>query len=589
MSSSILEKLKAKPVAKKIEQVKIKIVQPGAEEKIEIKTKINDRTKENLINREDFLRKLNLTVKNKITDLSKSPGKEKTKIGDSLPKPPSKKVKKLPKKLKLVEEFPSKTSDKGKDSMVRRTARPKMDIISDDIDLEQVVGDTILKSRLPEKEKKVLLRANAYYMNNREVFINFINALFKPYKEEIQQNESSLSCDRPLDSKFTLLTHQKIVRDYLNLYTPYRGLILYHGLGSGKTCSSIAIAEGMKSDKQVIVMTPASLRMNYLQELKNCGDTMYRKNQYWEFIPIGAKGEEDNQLIKTLSSVLNIRPDFIRKNGGAWLVNVTKTSNYDELSPDQKKLLDLQINEMIVHKYKFISYNGLRENHLRDLTQDYSINPFDNKVIIIDEAHNFVSRIVNKLKRPESLSMRLYEYLLSAENCKIVLLTGTPMINYPNEIAILFNILRGYIKTWTIPIKMKVAGRKLNKEELVKIFEKFDILDYLDYKPRTGMLTVTKNPFGFINVNKEGLYKGVTNFKINNRGDVDDSKFIGLLTYILNQNDIEVVSSNIQVDTYKALDDSLDSFQTRFIDPGTGNIKNANLLKKKNSWTIVLF
>jgi len=581
MSSSILEKLKAKPVAKKIEQVKIKIVQPGAEEKIEIKTKINDRTKENLINREDFLRKLNLTVKNKITDLSKSPGKEKNKIDDSLPKPPSKKVKKLPKKLKLVEEFPSKTSDKGKGSAVRRTARPKMDIISDDIDLEQVVGDTILKSRLPEKEKKVLLRANAYYMNNREVFINFINALFKPYKEEIQQNESSLSCDRPLDSKFTLLTHQKIVRDYLNLYTPYRGLILYHGLGSGKTCSSIAIAEGMKSDKQVIVMTPASLRMNYLQELKNCGDTMYRKNQYWEFIPIGAKGEEDNQLIKTLSSVLNIRPDFIRKNGGAWLVNVTKTSNYNELAPDQKKLLDLQINEMIVHKYKFISYNGLRENHLRDLTQQYTINPFDNKVIIIDEAHNFVSRIVNKLKRPESLSMRLYEYLLSAENCKIVLLTGTPMINYPNEIAILFNILRGYIKTWTIPIKMKVAGRKLNKEELVKIFEKFDILDYFDYKPRTGMLTVTKNPFGFINVNKEGLYKGVTNFKINNRGDVDDSKFIGLLTYILNQKDIEVVSSNIQVDTYKALDDSLDSFQTRFIDPGTGNIKNANLLKKR--------
>ena len=27
-----------------------------------------------------------------------------------------------------------------------------------------------------------------------------------------------------------------------------------------------------------------------------------------------------------------------------------------------------------------------------------TINPFDNKVIIIDEAHNFVSRIVNKLK-----------------------------------------------------------------------------------------------------------------------------------------------------------------------------------------------
>ena len=30
---------------------------------------------------------------------------------------------------------------------------------------------------------------------------------------------------------------------------------------------------------------------------------------------------------------------------------------------------------------------------------------------------------------------------MTADNCRIVLLTGTPIINYPNEIAILFNIL----------------------------------------------------------------------------------------------------------------------------------------------------
>ena len=104
----------------------------------------------------------------------------------------------------------------------------------------------------------------------------------------------------------------------------------------------------------------------------------------------------------------------------------------------KKVSLDSQINEMITSKYRFLKYNGLRNSHLKDLTRNYTINPFDNKVIIIDEAHNFVSRIVNKIQRPESLSMRLYEYLLSAENCKIVLLTGTPIINYPNEIGILF-------------------------------------------------------------------------------------------------------------------------------------------------------
>ena len=622
MSSSVLEKLKAKPVLEKIEdfQFKFKIKQDESNDSNDInesivpndqniniqepvnikskpkprnKTKITDKTKENLINRDDFIKKLNLTVYNKITDENSLKDKDKNnntsklipqqlseqitdKIEtDTLPKPPPKKIKKIPKKLKLVDETSVKTNKP------RKTEKPNIQVIADNIDLNEVIGQTSLKSRLPEKENKVIVRANAYYMNNREVFINFINALFKPYKEEFQNVESNISCDRPQNAKFDLLIHQKIVRDYLNLYTPYRGLLLYHGLGSGKTCSSIAITEGMKSDKQVIIMTPKSLRMNYLQELQNCGDTMYKKNQFWEFIPIQQKN--DDNLINTLSTILNIKPEFIRKHGGAWLVNVKKDPNYNDLSTQEKQLLDLQIIEMIHRKYNFINYNGLRETHLLNITNDYTINPFDNKVIVIDEAHNFVSRIVNKIRsnNTNSVSMKLYEYLLSAENCRIVLLTGTPMINYPNEIAVLFNILRGYIKTWSIPIKMKVGGSKLNKDVLVKIFEKFDILDHIDYKPRTEMLIVTKNPFGFINVNKNGLYKGVTNFKINNRGDINDSDFIKILTSILNKNDIELISSNIKVDTYKALDDKLDSFETRFIDTSTGNVKNANLLKKR--------
>ena len=80
------------------------------------------------------------------------------------------------------------------------------------------------------------------------------------------------------------MTHQKIVRDYINIYSPYRGLLLFHGLGAGKTCASVGIAEGLKNAKQVIIMTPASLRMNYISEMKICGDPIYKINQYWEFI-----------------------------------------------------------------------------------------------------------------------------------------------------------------------------------------------------------------------------------------------------------------------------------------------------------------
>ena len=53
-------------------------------------------------------------------------------------------------------------------------------------------------------------------------------------------------------------------------------------------------------------------------------------------------------------------------------------------------------------KYQFINYNGLRKSSLKVLEQEARIdnqnNYFDNKVVIIDEAHNFVSRIVNKIK-----------------------------------------------------------------------------------------------------------------------------------------------------------------------------------------------
>jgi len=578
MSTSVLARLKVKPVPNKVEQVKVRIAEPATEERIEIQTKLLDKTMDNIIDRAEFIKKLRGVVQsNKIKEVPPEP---------IITKPTVKKAKKLGKKIKLsLDEDRDETGKPVKDMSVttRRTPKPDMNVIADDIDMEKIIGDAKLTERLPDTEKKVLLRANAYYMNNREKFVNFTSSLFRPYKEELDNAESTISCDKPDDAKFALLTHQKIVRDYLNIYTPYRGLLLYHGLGSGKTCSSIAIAEGMKTDKQIVVMTPASLRMNYLQELKNCGDTMYKTNQHWDFIPISnpkEPTEEDKQLLSTLSGILHITKDFILKHGGAWLVNVKKTSNYDELNTDEKKKLELQINEMITSRYKFINYNGLRNSHLKDMTLDYSINPFDNKVVVVDEAHNLVSRIVNKLKRPESISMRLYEYLLSAENCKIVLLTGTPMINYPNEIAILFNILRGYIKTWSFPLNVKTS-RKVNKEELLKIFEKFDILDYLDYKPSSKILTVTRNPFGFININKDGTYKGVSNFKVKNKGNISDVDFIRLLSSILSKHDIEINTNNINIDNFKALEDNLDAFQTRFIDPRTGNMKNANLFKRR--------
>jgi hypothetical protein len=483
------------------------------------------------------------------------------------------------------------------------------------------IGDTDLTKRLPKKSPPVIIKVSSYYMNNREIFINFINSLFEPYRQEMQENKEGISCDTigQTNTDFSLLTHQKIVRDYLNLYTPYRGLLLYHGLGSGKTCTSIAIAEGMKDSKRVIIMTPASLRANYIEELKKCGDLLYKRNQYWEWIST----VENQEALKTISVLLNLPQEYIRRHGGAFFINVKKPSNYSDLSDTDKKVLEEQLNEMIRQKYTFINYNGLRSTRLAEMTSNYTRNIFDNSVVIIDEAHNLISRIVNKIKKekgltgeekkkrkeadgkegkeekkeeenifgeqtPLNLATKLYYMLLRAKNARVILLTGTPVINYPNEFAILFNILRGYIKTWRIPLNVKTS-KKIDKNSLSEILMGEKSLDYIDYSSSSKILTVTRNPFGFKNkIKKESGYQGVSNVKKEESGELvidteftSDDDFERKIISILKRNDIDVIPSGIQVINQKALPDDFNTFMARYINENDKSLQNVDALKRR--------
>ena len=58
MSASVLEKLKVKPMPKKIDQIMVKITDPEKEENVEIRTTIIDKTKEKLVNRKTLLKNL---------------------------------------------------------------------------------------------------------------------------------------------------------------------------------------------------------------------------------------------------------------------------------------------------------------------------------------------------------------------------------------------------------------------------------------------------------------------------------------------------------------------------------------------------
>jgi hypothetical protein len=515
---------------------------------------------------------------------------------------PKKKVKMKEEKEEIKEKIPE-TVVQIKMPKERKRKTDKIEkgvaILGPEVNIQ--MGDTDLTKRLPKRSPPVNIKVGSYVMNNRETFVNFINSIFEPYKRELEENKESISCDTigKTSTSFSLLTHQKIVRDYMNLYTPYRGLLLYHGLGSGKTCTSIAIAEGMKDSKKIIIMTPASLQANYIGELKKCGDLLYKKNQYWEWIST----EENPEALQTISAVLNLPQEYIRRHGGAFFVNAKKRSNYDELSDTNKRVLEEQLNEMIKQKYQFINYNGLREKRLEEMTSGYTKNIFDNNVVIIDEAHNFISRIVNKLKKekpieenkrgekekmPLNLATKLYELLLSAKNARVILLSGTPVINYPNEFGILFNILRGYIKTWRIPLNVQ-TNKKIDKQSLGEMLLGEKSLDYLDYSPSSKILTITRNPFGFKNkIKKESGYQGVSNTKKTESGEteietefISDDDFERKIINILKRNDIDVLSNGIEIKYRKALPDKFDEFIARYVNETDRTLKNVDALKRR--------
>lgn len=595
MNNETLEQLKIKPIPKKPQQFQVILQIPS----IGVGPNIIDKTSERLINREQFFSDLqenlgvvqkdyykthkpsatikdNQELKPKIENAENTlmhivKTKEKIIIKEATTEDFKKNKTNLPSRERLT---PKPGTDPEKTKKLHPETIDETLIIPKDFRL----GKTLYSARIPKLEPNVLIKASNYYLYNREIFISFINSLFEPYKQQLLKEEqdmlsgkSAISCSNNDTNNFSLLIHQKIVRDYINIYTPYRGLLLFHGLGSGKTCSSIAIAEGIKNDKKVLIMTPASLKDNYVEELKKCGDYMYKKNQFWEFIDT----KTNPQYVEYLSTILKLPQEYINTNGGAWFINVKKEPNYDILNFEDQKKINSQLDKMINYKYQFISYNGLRSSHLNGMTYGGTINPFSNKVIIIDEAHNFISRIVNKLTKKTSLSMRLYNYLMDAENCKIILLSGTPIINYPNEIAILFNILRGTIRSYNC--KLVLDKKTMTKEKIEDIFKKANILNYVDlieYNALNYEITITQNPFGYV---KSDTNKN----KLAYSSDVLTSdEFIQKIKGALEAQSLKIMGNKININGYKALPDNFDDFKASFISPNN-SINNPSMFKMR--------
>lgn len=428
------------------------------------------------------------------------------------------------------------------------------------------------------------VQPSSWVLNNRVKFSSWLDTKFKYSKKKkcascdtCPKQDDDIVVDKTLKiDTVNLFPHQKFIKDYIQFESPYRGVLLYHGLGVGKSCSSVAAAELLMNHLDVVVMLPAALKNNYINEIKKCGKRFYNYKQHWEFVPI----ESFQNDISEISKLSHISIDLIKKNNGLW-IPLNKEANFYELKPEEQKQISEQIDTIINNKISFINYNGLKTKNITDMVEHGlqhnskptdSNNPFDNKCVVVDEIHNLISRIVNGGK----IGTALYKLLMTAKNCKLILLSGTPVINYPYEIAFLINLITGYQKLYILQIlKNNVI---YNKTDIIKILEKVPQIDRMNYDENAKKISFTLLPSGFEYSNREKS-------EIKRSTIIESDKLLENILEILKKHSINI-SKKISTREFKLLPENQDEFNKYFVDMEKGTIINSNLFSRRILGTV---
>lgn len=207
--------------------------------------------------------------------------------------------------------------------------------------------------------------------------------------------------------EFQKTNYQHFVSQYISEYSPYRSLLVYHGLGSGKLCSAITIAEA------------------FLQNHR-----LYEDGNVWIVSKKALKGSFEQEVFKMVTL---LGPEFMRDQ--------CTGESYYKLIPDRAKLstdkLSARITKVIKSRYKFFGYEKFA-NRIQEWTEDGTLpEKIQNKIVIIDEAHNIRSGLDGDKKIIEPI----VQFIEHGKNNRLVLLTATPMYNEPEELLWLLSLL----------------------------------------------------------------------------------------------------------------------------------------------------
>ena len=255
------------------------------------------------------------------------------------------------------------------------------------------------------------------------------------YKQEFQETkydgeikDIEKEADKYCNAGFELAPNQLFVKNFLSPHTPYNGLLLYHGVGTGKTCSAIGITEEIRKYNQqsantqrIIIVASPNVQKNFALQLFD-ESRLELQGGYWnlqtcvgpslikEINPTNMKDIPREVIVRQINNVIHNHYIFLGYTEFARFIHKSITVKDDSLSNKDRKFKEI--------------------SQIRD--------KFDNRMIVIDEAHNIRISEDNKKKRIGTLLLNIVKY---SRNMKLLLLTATPMYNSHDEILWITNVL----------------------------------------------------------------------------------------------------------------------------------------------------
>jgi len=284
----------------------------------------------------------------------------------------------------------------------------------------------------------MLKRNRDYNFNNfntinydPEEFQRYIEDTYAQYKYDESYSEKTFN-DMCNPDTYQLQQHQKFVAAFINPDTPFPGILIYHGLGSGKTCTAIILSEGFKyittenriidnrTKERILIVAPKQVMGQYYKELKTqCPGQVIILGKSQSYV------SEQN-----INRIRNVKTE---------LEDPTTTSKQkhelDKMIKVQRKNRRNRIDKI----YEIMGHEKFADDLFNDTDDGRKLMKRlkkDNTVLIIDEIQSLVGNGV----RYKKLIMAIRYH--AAPSLRVVLMSATPIVDKPYEIGLTLNLLR---------------------------------------------------------------------------------------------------------------------------------------------------